>query len=157
MKALTFSTFLTSARHELNGFPWRIAAILYATSWGGSLLLPNTLFWDDWQYISNQPERSLNSIFLETGLPPWRAVFDQELLLLGYATIPALTFLMYFGSGLFLFLILKRTNFLENSNMPLLILVFMTSSVNHARIAKVMFGYTTSYFLFFQVIDSKID
>ena len=149
MKALAFSTFLTSARHELNGFPWRIAAILYATSWGGSLLLPNTLFWDDWQYISNQPDRSLNSIFLETGLPPWRAVFDQELLLLGYATIPALTFLMYFGSGLFLFLILKRTNFLENSNMPLLILVFMTSSVNHARIAKVMFGYTTSYFLFF--------
>lgn len=123
--------------------------MLYTISWGGSLLLPNTLFWDDWQYISNQPQRSLNSIFLETGLPPWRAVFDQELLLLGYATIPALTFLTYFGSGLFLFLILKRTNFLENSNIPLLTLVFMISPVNHARIAKVMFGYTTSYFLFF--------
>ncbi len=149
MKALSIAAFLTSARHRFNGFPWRIAAVLYATSWGGSLLLPNTLFWDDWQYISYQPERSLNSIFIETGLPPWRAVFDQELLLLGYATIPALTYLMYFGSGLFLFLILKRTNFLENSNIPLLILVFMTSSVNHARIAKVMFGYTTSYFLFF--------
>jgi len=149
VKAATLSTFLTSARHELNGFPWRIASILYATSWGGSLLLPNTLYWDDWQYISNQPERSLNGIFLETGLPPWRAVFDQELLLLGYATIPTLTFLMYFGSGLFLFSILKRTNFLENPNIPLLVLVFITASVNHARIAKVMFGYTASYFLFF--------
>ncbi len=152
MKAVirsTFVTFLTSARRELSGFPWQIATLIYAISWGGSLLLPNTLYWDDWQYISNQPERSLNSIFLETGLPPWRAVFDQELILLGYATIPALTFLMYFGSGLFLFLILKRTNVFENSNITLLILVFITSSVNHARIAKVMFGYTTSYFLFF--------
>lgn len=149
MKKLIFSTSLTSTQHKLHGFPWRTAALLYAMSWGGLLLQPKTLYWDDWQYISNQPKRSLNSIFLETGLPPWRAVFDQELLLLGYATIPALTFLMYFGSGLFLFLILKKTNYVEISNLPLLILVFMTSSVNHARIAKVMFGYTTSYFLFF--------
>ena len=131
------------------GFPWLLALVLYLFSWGWSLLRPNSLFWDDWVYIFDQPKSYLNQIFTETGLPPWRAVLDQELLAIGYWTIPWLTFVMYFAAGAFLWEILKKTNLLTIEQLEFVVLIFLIAPVNHARIALVMFGYTTSYFFFF--------
>ena len=131
------------------GFPWPLALVLYSLSWGWSLLRPNTLFWDDWVYIFNQPKSYLNQIFVETGLPPWRALLDQEMIAIGNWTIPWLTFAMYFAAGAFLWEILKKTNLLTPSQIKFVILMFLIAPVNHARIALVMFGYITSYFFFF--------
>lgn len=132
-----------------NGFPWLLALVLYSLSWGWSLLRPNSLFWDDWVYIFNQPKSYLNQIFNDTGLPPWRAIVDQELLAIGYWTIPWLTFAMYFAAGAFLWEILKKTNLLTIKQSEFVVFIFLIAPVNHARIALVMFGYSTSYFLFF--------
>ncbi|CAB4756888.1 MAG: hypothetical protein F2712_02400 [Actinobacteria bacterium] len=131
------------------GFPWGLALVLYSLSWAWPLLRPNTLFWDDWVYIFNQPKSFLNQIFNDTGLPPWRAVLDQELLAVGYWTIPWLTFAMYFAAGAFLWEILKKTKLLTTKQAEFVVLIFLIAPVNHARIALVMFGYTTSYFFFF--------
>lgn len=131
------------------GFPWGLALVLYSLSWAWSLLRPNTLFWDDWVYIFNQPKSYLNQIFNDTGLPPWRALLDQELVAIGYWTIPWLTFAMYFAAGAFLWEILIKTNLLTPKQIKFVVLIFLIAPVNHARIALVMFGYTTSYFLFF--------
>ena len=146
---LSFKSRLKSAQVALEGFPWRLATILYTLSWGWSLLRPNTLYWDDWAYIYNKPKSYLNQIFVDTGLPPWRALIDKELIAVGYWTIPVLTFLFFFASGVALYFVLKTVNILDQSQKNLIILFFLLAPVNHARIALVMFGYTTSFFLFF--------
>ena len=140
---------LRSAQAALDCFPWKLATVLYTLSWGWSLLRPNTLYWDDWAYIYNKPKSYLNQIFVDTGLPPWRALIDQELIAVGYWTIPVLTFLFFFASGISLYLILKKVIFLNQAQINFTILIFLLAPVNHARIALVMFGYTTSFFLFF--------
>jgi hypothetical protein len=86
----------------------------------------------------------LNQIFNDTGLPPWRAIVDQELLAVGYWTIPWLTFAMYFTAGAFLWEILKKTNLLSIKQVEFVVFIFLIAPVNHARIALVMFGYSTS-------------
>lgn len=138
----------TSSR-SLVGFPWLTALVFYTISWGWSLIRPNTLYWDDWAYIYNRPKSYLNEIFIKTGLPPWRALIDQELLGIGYWTIRLLTFIMFFAAGLFLFEILKKTPFISLAQSRSIVLLFLIFPLNHARVPLVMFGYTTSYFLFF--------
>jgi len=91
----------------------------------------------------------LNEIFVDTGLPPWRAIIDQELLSVGYWTVRWLTFVMFFATGIFLFEILKKVPIFSPKQRNYIVLLFLIIPVNHARIALVMFGYTTSYFLFF--------
>ena len=131
------------------GFPWLTALLTYTISWCWSLIRPNTLYWDDWAYVFNQPKSFLNEIFSKTGLPPWRALIDQELLGVGYWTIRWLTFIMFFAAGLFLFEILKKTPFISLAQSRSIVLLFLIFPLNHARVPLVMFGYTTSYFLFF--------
>jgi hypothetical protein len=81
------------------GFPWLTALLAYTISWCWSLIHPNALYWDDWVYVFNQPKSFLNESFSKTGLPPWRALIDQELLGVGYWTIRWLTFIMFFMAG----------------------------------------------------------
>ena len=131
------------------GFPWLTALLAYTISWCWSLIRPNTLYWDDWVYIFNQPKSFLNEIFSKTGLPPWRALIDQELLGVGYWTIRWLTFIMFFMAGLFLFEILKKIPFISLAQSRNIVLLFLIFPLNHARVPLVMFGYTTSFFLFF--------
>lgn len=131
------------------GFPWLAALTTYTISWGWSLIRPNTLYWDDWAYIFNQPKSYLSEIFTKTGLAPWRALIDQELLGVGYWTIRWLTFIMFFMAGLFLFEILKKIPSISLTQSRSIVLLFLILPLNHARIALVMFGYTTSYFFLF--------
>jgi len=138
----------TSSR-GISGFPWLIALVVYTISWGWSLIRPNTLYWDDWDAIYNQPKNYLNEFFSRTGLPPWRVLIDQELLGIGYWTIRWLTFAMFFVAGVFLFEILKKIPFISLSQNQSIVLLFLILPVNHARISLSMFGYTTSHFLFF--------
>jgi hypothetical protein len=113
------------------------------------LIRPNSLYWDDWLLIFNKPKNYLGEFFLKTGLPPWRALMDQELLRIGYWTIPWLTFAMFFLAAYFLFEILRDVSFIGQTQRCMIVLLFLVIPVNHARIALVMFGYSTSYFLFF--------
>lgn len=100
-------------------------------------------------YVFNQPKSFLNESFSKTGLPPWRAIIDQELLGVGYWTVRWLTFIMFFMAGLFLFEILKKIPFISLAQSRSVVLLFLIFPLNHARFPLVMFGYTTSYFLFF--------
>ena len=146
---LSFKSHLKSAQVALEGFPWKLATILYTLSWGWSLLRPNTLYWDDWTYIYGRPKSYLNEIFVNTGLPPWRALIDQELIAVGHWTIPLLTFMMFFASSLFLHNILNRFVLMNAEQIRIAVLVALLLPVSHSRISLQLFGYTTSYFLFF--------
>ena len=147
--AFSIKKRLKSSQAALDGFPWKLATILYTLSWGWSLLRPNTLYWDDWAFIWGQPKNYLNEIFVDTGLPPWRGLLDQQLISVGYWTLQSLTFLMFFGAGISLFLILQKIKILTFEQKQFISVMFLIIPINHSRIALVLFGYTTSYFLFF--------
>ena len=139
----------TTSNKFLVGFPWFTSIVTYTVSWVWIPMLPSALFWDDWAYVFNRPSSYLNEIFSRTGLPPWRALIDSALLDIGSWTLRWMTFVMFFGAGLFLFEILRKISFLSLIQCQRAVLVFLIFPVNHARIALVMFGYTTSFFLFF--------
>ena len=133
----------------LAGFPWVSAMILYTLSWGWSLLRPNTLYWDDWEWVFG---RSPKDIWLSTelsGLAPWSRLFEWPLLLVGHWAIHLATFLGFFLTSICVFGILKKAPMVEVEHARVLVLLFLVVPVNHARISLIVFDYTFSYFLFF--------
>lgn len=129
-------------------FPWVLGGSLYVLSWGLNLVKPNTYFWDDWAFLFGVPKSHMNDYFVETGLPPWRAVIDRELIDVGPWTLRVLTFAMMFASAWFAVRLMESVGQLQPNELRLFALVFLTVPTFAARIALVMFGYTTSWFLF---------
>ena len=133
----------------LAGFPWVSAIILYTLSWGWSLLRPNTLYWDDWHDLFQRDKWFARDYYLSTGRPPWEGVSHAFLTPVGIWTFTYLTLVLFFVSGLLLYLILRPTRFFIDQDLKFVVLIFMIVPVNHARISAVIFQYTTSYLLFF--------
>ena len=133
----------------LAGFPWVSAIVLYTLSWGWSLLRPNTLYWDDWHDLFQTDNWFARDYYLSTGRPPWEGVAHAFLTPIGIWTFCILTFVLFFISGVFLFLILRKVDFFLISRIKLITLIFLIVPVNHARISSVIFQYTSSYFLFY--------
>ena len=137
-------------RKMLSGFPWVIAIVFYTLSWGWSLLRPNTLYWDDWQLIFDKPKYYLWDHAKVSGRPPWLGIVELQLIPFGVWIIQVLTFVLFFLSGLLIFVILKHLPNIELSKINQIVLLFLIAPVNHARIAIVGFPfYSSSYFLFF--------
>ena len=144
------STTSTPNRESmLAGFPWVSAIILYTLSWGWSLLRPNTLYWDDWHDLFQTDNWFARDYYLSTGRPPWEGVTHAFLTPIGIWTFCILTFVLFFISGVFLFLILRKVDFFLISEIRVITLIFLIVPVNHARISSVIFQYTSSYFLFY--------
>ncbi|MCX6536654.1 MAG: hypothetical protein NT119_08915, partial [Actinobacteria bacterium] len=106
----------------LDGFPWVSAIVLYTLSWGWSLLRPNTLYSDDWSEIFKQKPSYTHSVA---------------------------TFVAFFVAGLWCFGILKTMTFIRGNQLNIILLIYLVVPVNHARIARICFDYTSSYFLFY--------
>jgi hypothetical protein len=143
------SVTLTSNREPmLAGFPWVSAIILYTLSWGWSLLRPNTLYWDDWAYFESE--------FLELsadrremgGSPLWTPV-EALIRLFGDWPMQVATFALFFFAGIFAFGILRSVLSSRSQFLGSLTLIFLLAPVNHARISRICFSYSLSYFLFF--------
>jgi hypothetical protein len=133
----------------LAGFPWVSAIVLYTLSWAWSLLRPNTLYWDDWYDLFQRDLWFARDYYLSTGRPPWEGVAQALLTPVGICAFTYSTFILFFASGLFLYLLLKSTSVFVDQDLKLIILIFMIAPVNHARISAIIFQYTTSYFLFY--------
>ena len=133
----------------LDGFPWVSAIVLYTLSWGWSLLRPNTLYWDDWSHIFNQRSSYTHSVAKNQGLPPWSKTLDWFFLAVGNWTIPIAVFVAFFIAGLLCFGILKSMTFIRGNQLNIILLIYLVVPVNHARISRICFDYTSSYFLFY--------
>lgn len=108
----------------LASFPWVSAMILYTLSWGWSLLRPNTLYWDDWEWVFG---RLPKDIWLSTelsGLAPWSRLIEWPLLLVGHWAIHLATFLGFFLTSICVFGILKKAPILEDKHARVLVLLF---------------------------------
>ncbi len=141
----------TEAKPErgLAGFPWVSAIVLYTMSWGWSLLRPNTFYWDDWTVYFDKPLNNGIKTLDVMGGAPWGGLIEFLLLNLGVWAVTLATFFVFMACSLFAYLILRQGLVFEDSNVRLIVLLFLIVPVNHARIAIAIFDYTSSYFLFF--------
>jgi hypothetical protein len=142
-------TSISNREPMLAGFPWVSAIILYTLSWGWSLLRPNTLYWDDWEWVFGHPPKDIWISTKLSGLAPWSRLIEWPLLLVGHWVIPLATFLGFFLTSIFVFGILKKVLNLEIQNLRSFVLLFLIVPVNHAKISIIVFDYTSSYLLFF--------
>lgn len=140
---------VTKPGRMLDGFPWVSAIVLYALSWGWSLLRPNTLYWDDWANYFGQTPFYVRDLFIDSGRPLWEGIAEGLLIQVGVWAICLATFLCFFLTSIFLFGILKKVTNLNKEQLRLITLLFLIVPINHARISLVVFNYTSAYFLFF--------
>jgi hypothetical protein len=133
----------------LAGFPWVSAIVLYTLSWGWALLRPNTLYWDDWEVYFDKPLNNGIKTLDVMGRAPWGGLIEYSLLHLDTWAVTAATFFVFMACSLFVFLILRQGLVSDDSNVRLIVLLFLIVPVNHARIAVSIFDYTSSYFLFY--------
>ena len=126
-----------------------LLGFFYLIAHGGILLIPNAIFWDDWVIFNNAPSivldqfRQAGSMFNVTG------ILHNLLLSIGPWIYKILTFVLMFGSGLILNLILKRNAILSPGLRFAVVLLFLILPFNLARVALIDFPYTLCYFLFF--------
>ena len=132
----------------LAGFPWVSAMILYTLSWGWSLLRPNTLYWDDWAYFESG-FIELRADRKEMGVSPLLTPVETLVRFFGDWSIQVATFVLFFLAGVFVFKILRSVLSSRSQFLGLLVLIFLLAPVNHARISRICFSYSLSYFLFF--------
>ena len=133
----------------LAGFPWVSAMVLYTLSWGWSLLRPNTFYWDHWAVYFEKPLNNGIKTLDVMGRAPWGGLIEFSFLNLGVWAVTLATFFVFMACSLFVYLILRQGLIFEDSNVRLLVLLFLIVPVNHARIAIAIFDYTSSYFLFY--------
>ena len=153
---LYFKSRLKSAQVALEDFPWKLATVLYTLSWGWSLLRPNTLYWDDWQFRGdwrfeglNVPTELWSKRVLE-GIAPWSTLIEMSLSVFGIWPIRVATFGLFFATALLFYKILNTgIGFISSTASRLASLIFLIVPVNHARVSLMTFDYTTSYFAFF--------
>ena len=132
-----------------DSFPWLLGGSLYTISWGWSFFFLNAFFWDDWRFFYDKSGSEqvalwsgeakhfinpfLNPLVLQVGIWPFRV--------LGFA--------LMFGSGVFLFEILRAVKFLSVQSAKMVVLIFLVVPINPARYALQNFEYLLSYFCFF--------
>ena len=140
----------TEAKPErmLAGFPWVSAIVLYTLSWGWSLLRPNTLYWDDWAFFESG-FIELRARRREMGTSPLLTPVETLVRFFGDWSIQVATFVLFFLAGVFVFRILRSVLSSRSQFFGSLVLIFLLAPVNHARISRICFTYSLSYFFFF--------
>lgn len=123
--------------------------IFYFLAQGGLLLIPNAIFWDDWTLYHADRDT-----FLARGkeIGFMFNLFAHYLIAMmdiGPWVFRALTFLLMFGSGLLLNLIIARHTYINKNERFFIVLLFLVLPFNIARASLIILPYTTCYFLFF--------
>lgn len=126
--------------------------LLYIFTHGLLLIIPNSIFWDDW-IISQMNYKDILELFSQTG-----SVFNFYgwvhviFLYFGPWFYKALTFLLMFFSAFLIDLIFRDyrfLNFLDFEKRFVFVLLFLILPYYWARVAMIDMVYTLSYFLFF--------
>ena len=122
---------------------------LYAISQGGIFLILNALYWDDWTIYPSTPGELISYIAMLG--PVFNLIGRMHNLMLpfGLWLYRVLTFILMFGSGLFLWHILARNKWIQSETKTIIIVLFLTLPFNWARVALIDFPYTLCYFMFF--------
>jgi hypothetical protein len=122
---------------------------LYALAHGGIFLILNAIFWDDWT-IYNASSSTILSIFTMDGsILAWIGHLHIALLAVGPWLYRVLTFILMFISGLLIWKIMERDEWIGLEERFSITLLFLVLPFNWARIALIDFPYILCYFAFF--------
>jgi len=132
---------------SLRGFPWKTATILYTISWGWLFIVRDSYWADDWNSFLHPEITPFD--YEALGLAPWTELNQVFFDLFGPGVFRLVTFCFYFGSGVVVFGITKSTTFLSLIQRKQVVLLFLLLPFNSARVALMVFHYTTAYFAFF--------
>ena len=134
-------------RAGLRGFPWKTATILYTISWGWLFVVRDSLWAHDWDSFAI-PEFA-DFVGEDYGFAPW-TLFEADLFdAFGPSIFRYVTFVLFFGASICLFGISKQLKLIDNVDRIFLTLFFLLLPIHTARVALMVFKYTTAYFLFF--------
>jgi hypothetical protein len=130
----------------LSGFPWVPASITYLISYGFSLFLGSTYFWDDWLNRISKEEFAFKARL--SGFPPTREFIEFNLLGNSAIAFRIVTFISYFLGALCIHRILGRGLSLTNVQINVVTLLFLVAPVNATRVAMIIMHYSLSLVLF---------
>lgn len=130
-------------------FPWKLALTLYGLSFLPNLLSMNALFWDDWTWFNHQTGKLLKANYTGSGNAPWRTWIEIYIFQSSLPVFRIVSLIGYFAVGYFLFHILKRSSFLNASQLSAITLLFLVIPVNSARISTANSKYGVDLFFFF--------
>ena len=128
-------------------FPSGLAILIYTVSYGQSLLLGNTYFWDDWQNRITKAAFATKAQL--SGFPPTRAYIEFDVLGNSAVAFRFLTFCCYFAAALCVHRILSRDLQLSRVQINVITLVFLVAPINSTRVAMIIMHYSFSFALFF--------
>lgn len=127
----------------------KIVFLCYLAAHGGILLIPNAIYWDDWTLWRNAPVIVLAE-FRQLGSPfDFFGYIHVAMMALGPWAYKLLTFLLMFATGILLYRILQLHEWIRNEDRLLIVVLFLVSPFNIARVALIDFPYTVCLFLFF--------
>jgi hypothetical protein len=127
----------------------RVTFLCYLAAHGGILLIPNAIYWDDWTLWNTGSAIILDS-FRQLGSPfNFLGYLHVAMLAIGPWAYRVLTFFLMYASGLFLYRILGPQKWIRDEDRLLIVILFLISPFDAARVALVDFPYTFCLFLFF--------
>ena len=136
-------------RAGIRGFPWKAATILYTISWGWLFIVRDSLWSDDWDGFKFVDLGGFRDLYNSLGFAPWMKanffLFDT----LGAGIFRLIIFVFFFFAAIFLHGILGKVFGLSCIDKRMIVLVFLLTPFNSARVAINVFHYTEAYFLFF--------
>lgn len=132
-----------------NRFPWKMALSAYLVAYGLIFAFLDAYFWDDWYVYFNESDSAIKHLLRIRGDWPTRAFLELTILDARPELFKILTLVSYFASGWFLFQTLNTLNFLKNSQVRLITILFLILPINSARVAMIDFAYAFSLLLFF--------
>ena len=132
-------------RAGLQGFPWVSAIVLYTISWGWLLIVRDSYWADDWFLFA--PIEQFD--WSDQGFAPWLKYQVNFLDFAGIASLHVIIFFCFFLSALLLFGILKKQCLFSLNESRFIVLLFLILPFNTARVALMVFWYTTGYCIFF--------
>lgn len=130
-------------------FPWRIAFILYISSYGSAVFFLRAYFWDDW-LVNYKMSAEEAKTFWDTqlGFSSSNRFIESDLLHRNPTVFHLLTLLIFFLIPVVVFNILKYLPIITFKQRIYLVLILLVLPINSARFSMSVFRLSYSFLLF---------
>lgn len=123
--------------------------VFYLIAHGGILLIPNAIYWDDWVLYGVSSQSIYRTFQMSGSMFNLFGHLHVSMLTVGPWLYRILTFVLMFASGMLLWQIAKRQQWVSIDARYAIVLLFLVLPFNDARAALIVLPNALGYFLFF--------
>ena len=137
--------------HNESALTWRFLLLLllsYVVAYGGMLLEPNSIFWDDWILLPVDSQDILDRYRQAGAFLNFSAYLHIALLSAGPWFYKVTTFVLIFLTAVLLDGILRKHSCFSGRTRFLILLFYLTTPLYAARITLIVAPYTIAWFCF---------